>query len=98
MTPTNNKLNWLPLLAGLVLIVSFFLPWVSWAGIPIAGSDMPGGGFFKTSETKFGLENPFPQLSFAFAAFWLVPVLEFAYPFAFSRGIISFTCSCLFSF
>jgi tRNA_anti-like len=72
---TTNKLNWLHFAAGLVLIGSFFFPWVSWAGISIAGSDMPGGGFFKTSETKFGLENPFPQLSFAFAAFWLVPVL-----------------------
>jgi hypothetical protein len=75
MTTTNNKPNWLHLLAGLVLIGSFFLPWVSWAGISVAGSDMPAGNFFKTAEIKFGLGNPFPQLSFAFAAFWLVPVL-----------------------
>ncbi len=75
MTTTNNKLNWLHLAAGLVLIGSFFFPWVSWAGTTVAGSDMPAGKFFKIAETKFGLGNPFPQLSFAFAAFWLIPVL-----------------------
>jgi hypothetical protein len=65
----------LPLLFAAVLFVSFFLPWVSWDGILIKGYDMPAGKFFRIAETNFGLGNPFPQFSFTFLVFWLIPAL-----------------------
>ncbi len=73
-TKNINSGKWLALVFGTGLLISFFLPWVSWQGILIKGYDMPLGNFFAISATKFGLENPFPQLSFAFYAFWLIPV------------------------
>lgn len=85
MTLTNNtpgKEQWLLLFSGVVLIISFFLPWVSWEGIPVTGSAMPSGNFFATAETNFRLGNPFPQLSFTFLIFWLIPVFA-ALVFAF---------------
>jgi hypothetical protein len=36
---------------------------------------MPMGGFFKTSEEVGGPANPFPEFSFSFFIFWLIPVL-----------------------
>ena len=71
---SNNKLSkWLPFLFGAGLLVSFFLPWVSWQGNLVSGYDLPGGYFFNLAETKFGLGNPFPQFNFSFAVFWLIP-------------------------
>lgn len=61
------------LLSG-VLIISFFLPWVSWEDSAISGYSMPGGNFFSISSEKFGLDNPFPQFNFALLIFWLIPV------------------------
>jgi predicted anti-sigma-YlaC factor YlaD len=73
----NNKFSkWLPYIFGTGLLISFFLPWVSWDGNSVSGYDMPGGNFFSLSETKFGLGNPFPELSFAFNIFWLIPALS----------------------
>ncbi len=69
----NQSVKWLSYLFGTILLVSFFLPWVSWLGIPVKGYDLPGGRFFSVSDSKFGLANPFPQLSFAFYIFWLIP-------------------------
>lgn len=63
------------LIVGLLLLASFVLPWVNWEGTQVAGYGMASGDFFHTSATKFGLSNPFPSLSFAFYAFWLIPVL-----------------------
>ncbi len=71
---TENK-QWPHLLAGVALIASFFFPWVKWEGIPISGYSLPAGEFFSIADTKFGLANPFPQFSFSFYAFWLVPAL-----------------------
>ena len=71
---TSNKL-WLQLAFAVVLAVSFFLPWVSWDGSLVKGSAMASGDFFKIAETKFGLSNPFPQFSFLFYIFWLIPLL-----------------------
>lgn len=71
---TSNKL-WLQLAFAVVLAVSFFLPWVSWDGSLVKGSAMASGDFFKIAETKFGLSNPFPQFSFLFDIFWLIPLL-----------------------
>ena len=65
------KLLALLFMAG--LLVSFFLPWVSWDGYLISGYDMPKGYFFSLAETKFKLGNPFPQFNFSFAVFWLIP-------------------------
>lgn len=56
-------------------MASFVLPWVNWEGTQVAGYGMASGDFFHASATKFGLANPFPSLSFAFYAFWLIPVL-----------------------
>lgn len=81
MGNTTNKtgaIQWLHLLFGVVLIVSFFLPWMVWDGSKVSGYAMVSGDFFKISETKLGLENPFPKLSFTFLAFWFIPVLAAA--------------------
>lgn len=76
MTTKTNYIkfsNWLPIVFGAGLLVSFFLPWVSWKGNLVSGYDMPGGYFFSLAENKFGLGNPFPQFNFLFVAFWLIP-------------------------
>jgi len=65
--------KWLPIIFGAGLVVSFFLPWVSWQGNLISGYDFPGGHFFSLAETKFKLGNPFPKISFLFLVFWLIP-------------------------
>jgi hypothetical protein len=78
MPAPNNKTSiasWLHLLFGVVIIVTFFLPWVSWDGTLVKGSAMATGDFFAISEKKFGLANPFPQFSFSFYVFWLIPAL-----------------------
>lgn len=76
-TSANNlkSKQGLVILLGIILLVSFFLPWVNWDGSSVNGAAMATGGFFKTSETRFGLGNPFPKLSFSFLAFWLIPLL-----------------------
>ena len=90
----------LHLIFGVGLLISFFLPWVSWEGVLVNGYAMPAGSFFKTSATKFGLGNPFPQLSFTFYVFWLIPLLALAaatfvglkkktVPFSFIAGALS---------
>lgn len=66
----------LHLLAAILVLISFFLPWVTWDGNSIMGMDMTTGHFFKISESKFNVANPFPQLNFLFYAFWLIPVLS----------------------
>jgi hypothetical protein len=74
----NKFSKWLPFLFVASLLVSFFLPWVSWKGILVSGYDLPGGYFFRQAETKFGLGNPLPALNFSFALFWLIPAGAFA--------------------
>lgn len=61
-----------------VLALSFFLPWVSWEGVAVKGSAMATNDFFKISEEKFTIGNPFPQYSFSFYVFWLIPSLAIA--------------------
>jgi hypothetical protein len=81
MTSNTQQINngkWLTVISSVVLLVTFFMPWVNWSGINITGNDLPTGTFFKTAETKFGLPNPFPQLSFSFYAVWLIPALAIA--------------------
>jgi tRNA_anti-like len=78
MNNTNKNTGsgkWLHLAFGTILLISFFLPWVSWEGATVSGYSMPAGDFFKTSESKFGLANPFPQYNFGLLAFWLIPAL-----------------------
>lgn len=74
-TTKTGKINWLLLLFGAGLLVSFFMPWVVWENDPMKGYHFPAGEFFKTSESKFGLGNPFPEYNFAFLVFWLIPLL-----------------------
>ncbi len=72
---TKSKFSkWLPIIFGACLVVSFFLPWVSWQGNLVSGYDLPGGHFFRLAETKFKLGNPFPKLNFLFFVFWMIPV------------------------
>lgn len=65
-------------LAAALLAVSFFLPWVMWKDAALSGNSMPAGQFFAAANDKFGVDNPFPQISFVFKIFWLVPVAAFA--------------------
>jgi tRNA_anti-like len=78
MVPVTTKISssqWLHLVFGVAIILAFFLPWVTWDGAVIKGTALATGDFFKTSESKFGLANPFPRLGFLFYSFWLIPVL-----------------------
>ncbi|MEK7224687.1 MAG: hypothetical protein AAB221_03280 [Bacteroidota bacterium] len=59
--------------AAALLAVSFFLPWVMWKDAALSGNAMPAGKFFAAAKEKFGVDNPFPQISFAFKIFWLIP-------------------------
>ncbi len=67
--------KWLHIVLGICLLIAFFLPWVLWSDTSVKGYDLPAGNFFSISASQFGLKNPFPQLSFAFYIFWLIPVL-----------------------
>jgi len=69
---TTTKIN---LLAAVLLAVSFFLPWIMWKDAALSGNAMPAGQFFAAAKDKFGVDNPFPQFSFAFKIFWLIPAL-----------------------
>jgi tRNA_anti-like len=78
MDLANNKYgttNWLHLVFGAALAVTFFLPLLSWEGNLVSGSAMASGNFFKISVAVSGPDNPFPKLSFAFYLFWLIPAL-----------------------
>jgi len=79
MQQTNSNLKTnsilLLLLAGITLLVSYFLPWVQWETVSVPGYYMPVGKFFSIADTQFGLANPFPQFNFTFLIFWAVPVL-----------------------
>lgn len=99
--------KWMHILCGAALVISFFLPWVEWDGSKIAGYAFPAGDFFGISESRFKLANPFPQFSFSFYAFWLIPVLAalssvFVFlkkkviPFAFIAGALSLTLLTVF--
>lgn len=72
---TNNKLkiNWPLFISAVLLLVSFFIPWLKWPGSTVSGYDFPSQQFFKISEEKFDLANPFPQYSFLNYAFWIIP-------------------------
>ena len=68
---TTNKIH---ILSAALLIASFFLPWVGWKEAALNGAAMPTGEFFTAAKAQYGVENPFPQISFAFYVFWLIPV------------------------
>lgn len=72
---SNRTVKWLHIGSGLILLFSYFLPWVKWQTIKVKGYDLPAGNFFHISETNFKLGNPFPQFAFSFYAFWLIPAL-----------------------
>ncbi len=69
--PSKNLVH---LLAAAGLLFSFFLPWVSWDGIKLAGTGLPSGRFFTVASSSYGLDNPYPGFSFTFNLFWLIPV------------------------
>ncbi|MEO7982665.1 MAG: hypothetical protein ABI688_01160 [Bacteroidota bacterium] len=70
---TSKKL--LFILSGVILLATYFLPWVVWGETKVGGYAMASGDFFKLSESQLDLANPFPKLSFLFFVFWLVPAL-----------------------
>lgn len=72
---SNKTAKWLHLGSGLILVISYFLPWVKWQAINVNGYDLAAGNFFQLSETNFKLGNPFPQFAFTFYVFWLIPLL-----------------------
>lgn len=76
-TPADTKGfgKWLIVLLSAILFIAFFITWVNWDKTAITGADMPKGNFFKTSDEKFNLANPFPQFNFAMSLFWLIPAL-----------------------
>ena len=69
----DNRRKYFQVFFSIVLIIGFFIPWVSWDGINISGADMPLGYFFMVSEKKFQFANPFPQFNFAVSILWLIP-------------------------
>lgn len=71
----NKTKKWLQLVMAASLLVSFFLPWVMWDDSKVSGYALATGDFFKISERKLDLSNPFPNISFTFLIFWLIPVL-----------------------
>lgn len=73
MKQPNNRFKLIHAAAGLVLLASFFLPWVNWKQSSLSGYFLPAGKFFAISGTEFGLSNPVPQLEFSFLLFWLIP-------------------------
>ena len=86
MSQTTTNRNPLHLLSAAALLVSFFLPWVKWEDYKLTGLDLPAGHFFATSADKFGLDNPYPQLSFTFYLFLLIPVLTIVASFLHIKG------------
>lgn len=86
MTQANTSKNPVHLLAAAVLLVSFFLPWVKWEDSKLAGMEFPAGNFFAVSADKFGLDNPYPQFSFTFYIFWLIPVLTLLAAYLHAKG------------
>lgn len=69
----KQTIKWLHVAFGICLLIAFFLPWVVWSDTAVKGYDLATGNFFSISSTQFGLDNPFPQLSFTFYIFWLIP-------------------------
>jgi|SRR6478672_10788705 len=62
---------------ALAAIGSFFMPWVKWEEVTASAKDMATGHFFELTETNFAIANPFPDMVFANAIFWLIPALAF---------------------
>lgn len=71
----ENKNNRILIFFSLLLLGSFFVSWVLWGRIAVAGYDMPAGYFFSISEKQFSLANPFPQTAPLFVIFWAIPLL-----------------------
>ena len=72
---SSNSAKWLLIVFSAVLLVAFFIPWVSWDKNQISGADMPLGNFFRISEQNYGLANPFPQFNSFFFTVWIIPAL-----------------------
>jgi hypothetical protein len=62
---------------ALAAALSFFIPWVKWESVTASARDMATGHFFELTETNFAIANPFPDMVFANAIFWLIPALAF---------------------
>lgn len=71
----KNPSGYRVIIASLLLVAAFFIPWVLWDKIRVSGADMPLGNFFKISEEDFHFANPVPQFNYAVYLLWLVPAL-----------------------
>ena len=71
--PLTKKLS---VLFAAGTFVCFFLHWVNWGSVAVSAKDMATGNFYSLTETNFGLASPFPEMDFANALFWLIPVLS----------------------
>src|SRR4051812_44908198 len=71
----SNAGKWILIAGSAILLIAFFIPWVSWDKNSISGADMPLGKFFSVSEQNYGLANPFPQFNRVFFIVWIIPVL-----------------------
>lgn len=68
-----NKGIILHIVAAVLLLVTFFLPWLVWKETILSGASMPVGSFFTAAKNNYDVANPFPQFSFAFKIFWMIP-------------------------
>lgn len=72
---TESSHSLLTSVCALAAIFGFFMPWVKWEEVTVSAKDMATGNFFDITETNFAIANPFPDLVFANAIFWLIPAL-----------------------
>jgi hypothetical protein len=72
-TTPAKKFRLIQAVFSVIVIIAFFVPWVSWEKKMISGADMPKGDFFRISHESFGLSNPFPQFDGALILLWLIP-------------------------
>ena len=71
----NSPVKFQVIIASLLMVAAFFIPWVLWDNIKVSGADMPKGNFFRISEENFHFANPVPQFNYAVYLLWLVPAL-----------------------
>jgi hypothetical protein len=74
-TRFNNSTT---IIFALLLLGSFFIPWVKWESYNIPGYALPSGNFFSLSAKHFNLDNPYPNLGILLKIFWLLPAAALA--------------------
>ena len=75
---TTRSNNATTIIFALLLLGSFFIPWVKWESHNIPGYALPSGKFFSVSAENFNLDNPYPNLGILLKIFWLLPAAALA--------------------